>query len=82
VGNLQPGQQYRLRVLKRNVGQNVQLNTWVNDRPHCSVLDTGKRFLTRKAISSSCPAVDQLRVDGWPDCDLSNAIFVSSGPPS
>jgi hypothetical protein len=80
VGNLRPGQTYRLRALKRNVGSSVQVNTWVNGQPHCSVTHA-QGILGRKFISKDCPAVDQLRVDGWPDQDLSNAISVSSGPP-
>jgi len=80
VGNLQPGGTYRLRALKKNVGSSVQVNTWVNDKPHCSVTHA-QGILGRKWISKDCPAVDQLRVDGWPDTDLSNAISVSSGPP-
>ncbi len=78
VGNLQPGQTYRLRALKKNMGSSVQVNTWVNDKPHCSVLHA-QRILGRKYKSRAGPAVDQLRVDGWPDCNLSNAISVSSG---
>ena len=79
---LQPGQTYRLRALKKNIGNNIQVNTWVNGKPHCSFLDTqNPTLLTRKKIKPGCPAIDQLRVDGWPDQDLSNAISVSSGPP-
>ena len=62
------------------MGSSVQVNTWVNNQPHCSVTHA-QGILGRKYISSSCPAVDQLRVDGWPDCDMSNAISVTSGPP-
>jgi hypothetical protein len=35
-------------------------------------------FLTRQG-NSNLP-IDQVRIDGWPDCDLLNAISVSSDP--
>ncbi len=45
---MKPGQTYQLRMTKKNVGANVQLNTYVNGRPHCSALDTAARFLKRQ----------------------------------
>jgi hypothetical protein len=75
--DLVPGQQYTLRMTKTNVNGGVQLQTYVNGKPHCSALDK-PGILTRSAVSDKCPAIDQLRVDNWPDTDKSNAISVSS----
>jgi hypothetical protein len=80
---LQPGPTYKLRMTKKNVGQNVRLNTYVNDRPHCSALDTTARFLKRQGDVVKCGPIDQLRIDNWPEApgtDSKNAISVSSPP--
>lgn len=75
--DLVPDQQYTLRMTKTNVNGGVQLQTYMNGKPHCSFFDK-PGIQTRSAVSKDCPAVDQLRVDSWPDTDTSNAISVSS----
>ena len=78
--DLVPGQQYTLRMTKKNVNGGVQLQTYVDGKPHCSYFDS-PGILTRKFVSKDCPAVDQLRIDNWPEPDgtnTSNAISVSS----
>ena len=52
-------------MTKKNVGANVQLNTYVNNKPHCSVLDTKARWLKRQGDVVKCGPIDRLRIDNW-----------------
>ena len=80
IPTLRAGEQHTLRMTKKNVNGGVQLNTYVDGKPHCSYFDT-PGIQTRSAVNKDCPPVDQLRVDNWPEpegTDTSNAISVSS----
>ena len=66
--------------IKKNVGADVQLNTYVNNKPHCSNLHKNE-WVKRQGVTSNCPPIDQLRIDNWPEAPgtaSKNAISVSS----
>ena len=64
-------------MTKKNVGADVQLNTWVNNNPHCSYLHKNG-WVKRQGVTSKCEPIDQLRIDNWPEApgtDSKNAIY-------
>ena len=80
IPTLKPGEQHTLRMTKKNVNGGVQLNTYVDGKPHCSYFDT-PGIQTRSAVTDKCEPVDQLRIDNWPEpegTDTKYAISVSS----
>ncbi len=80
IPTLRAGEQHTLRMTRTNVNGGVQLQTYVDGKPHCSYLDS-PGLVPRKGVNSKCPAIDQLRIDNWPEpegTDTKYAISVSS----